>query len=160
MIIDYSKSCYDVNLYPLRKYSGQQNDQMIYWPPARSNRGGEGSFDETMTSSPPHLHHLAIMTILIILILMMTMTITWSPSPKSANFPTPCSGSKNVQEPWLIFLEPFKTSCCVEGLFAFMQNHRIWKNAVLHLVIINIAKGASGPRVVSFCGSNFLNCYF
>ena len=152
-MIDYSNN---VNLYPLRKYSGQQNDQMIYWPPARSNRGGEGSFDETMTSSPPHLHHLAIKMILIILILMMTMTITWSPSPKSADFPTPCSGSKNVQEPWLIFLEPFKTSCCVERLFAFMQ---IWKNAVLHLVIINIAKGASDPRVECFCGSNFLNCY-
>ena len=148
------------NVYPPRKYSGQQNDQMIYWPPVRSNKGGGGSFDETMTSSPPHLHHLAIMTILIILILMMTMTITWSPSPKSANFPTPYSGSKNVQGPELIFLEPFKTSCCVEGLFAFLQNHRIWKNAVLHLVIINIAKGASEPRVDCFCESNFLNCYF
>ena len=155
-MIDYSNN---VNLHPLRKYSGQQNNRMIYWPPARSNKGGGGSFDETMTSSPPHLHHLAIMMILIILILMMTMTITWSPSPKSADFPTPCSGSKNVQEPWLIFLEPFKTSCCVEGLYSFMQNHRIWKNAVLHLVIINIAKGASDPRVENFCESNILNCY-
>ena len=156
-MIDYSNN---VNLHPLRKYSGQQNNRMIYWPPARSNKGGGGSFDETMTSSPPHLHHLTIMMIVIVLNLVITMTITWSPSPNlPADVPTPCSGSKNVQGPELIFLEPFKTSCCVEGLYSFMQNHRIWKNAVLHLVIINIAKGASDPRVENFCESNILNCY-
>ena len=64
-------------------------DHMIqYVSPVRSNRGGEGSFDETLTSSPPHLNHLIIMirimmriTMTMNMMMMMVMMKTWSPSP-------------------------------------------------------------------------------